>query len=99
MSQRSGPSCRCCGGPARWAFTTYDVNQRLSAEPFDYERCERCGTYQLANVPDDVGSYYPASYYDQLDVGLQQQDAELARGQLDVFSRFVSGGRVIDIGP
>ena len=74
-----------------------------SDEPFHYERCQHCGTYQLANVPDELGRYYPPSYYDQFDTSDQERGAELARelacGQLDLFSRFTPGGRLIEIGP
>jgi SAM-dependent methyltransferase len=99
MIRRSVHICGCCGGLTKRAFTTHDVNQRRGDQLFIYERCERCATYQLANVPDDLGSYYPTSYYDQLDVGLNEHNAQLARGQLEIFSRFTPGGRLIDIGP
>ena len=93
------PACSCCGGPTRAVFATRDVGQSVSDEVFYYDKCEHCSTYQLVNVPNDLSVYYPASYYDEMDASLRDRDAKLARGQLAIFAPFVSGGRLIDVGP
>ena len=92
--------CGCCSGPARKAFTAFDLSgESPGTEPFHYARCERCGTFELANVPSDLSAYYGPGYYDQMDQSLTAAQAELSRGQLATFAPFVSKGRVIDIGP
>jgi 2-polyprenyl-3-methyl-5-hydroxy-6-metoxy-1,4-benzoquinol methylase len=75
------------------------VNQRLAERPFRYTVCPRCGTYSLADPPNDLSPYYPATYYEDIDESLESFDAALAHGQLELLLPFVSEGRVIDVGP
>jgi SAM-dependent methyltransferase len=55
--------CRICGN------ATGNVRHRAremmfgTRERFDYLECDRCGTLQLLEVPDDLGRYYPKGYY------------------------------------
>lgn len=66
---------------------------------FHYFRCASCGAHELANVPSDLGRYYPASYYEGIDAHMERQAASLAQGQLDIFASRVPGPRLIEIGP
>jgi SAM-dependent methyltransferase len=34
-----------------------------TGEQFDYWHCEECGSYQIAEVPADIGRFYPSEYY------------------------------------
>ena len=56
-------SCRLCGAQTEAGFTTTDRNRACSRERFEYRCCTACGSYLLANVPADLGRYYPADYY------------------------------------
>jgi SAM-dependent methyltransferase len=92
-------ACKVCGGRLRHAFRVGDVNQAHSEREFTYERCDLCGTHQLADVPDNLGDYYPSGYYDDLHAALTGEAARLARGQLETFSSYVSAGRIVEVGP
>jgi SAM-dependent methyltransferase len=100
-SGRDHVACRLCGGPTVAAFNTTDRNRRLSEESFAYVRCERCGTLSLANVPRNLGRYYPPDYYRLppsraalLDCGLEAESEKLAQVR-----QFVATGRLVEIGP
>lgn len=92
-------TCSCCGGTAAPAFSISDVNLRVDDRLFHYFQCASCGSYELANVPSDLGRYYPASYYAGIDEHMERQAAGLAQGQLDIFASRVPGPRLIEIGP
>jgi SAM-dependent methyltransferase len=34
-----------------------------TGEAFEYFRCQRCDTMQIAQLPDDIGRFYPDNYY------------------------------------
>jgi SAM-dependent methyltransferase len=61
MPTGGGP-CRVCGGskgsPLVLPETLYGTG-----ESFDYWRCQECGCYQIASIPDDMGRFYPSEYY------------------------------------
>jgi 2-polyprenyl-3-methyl-5-hydroxy-6-metoxy-1,4-benzoquinol methylase len=103
VPERQGASARCelCGGEREFAFTTTDRNRALSARRFSYERCRQCGTYALADVPDDLGIYYPVEYYGDPDLDVLERaaasDAEQAK--LALIRAHRPGGRLIEIGP
>jgi 2-polyprenyl-3-methyl-5-hydroxy-6-metoxy-1,4-benzoquinol methylase len=89
-------TCPLCGAEAEAAFTTSDRNRALSRERFAYSRCTACGTYFLAQVPPDLGRYYPQEYYEVADPG---RVARIEAPRLALIARYVSGGRLIEIGP
>jgi SAM-dependent methyltransferase len=92
-----GVPCPLCGGTSTPAFTTTDRNRGLSDEPFHYRRCTSCGVLFLANVPEDLGRFYPGEYY--------SPPEELARAaqadsyKLDLIRPHASTGRLVEIGP
>jgi SAM-dependent methyltransferase len=80
------------------AFVAKDRNLAVSDESFIYRRCGQCATLFLADVPADLGRFYPPSYY-----GLPHADAldELARSELHkvrLLCKEVSPGRLVEIG-
>lgn len=91
--------CACCGARTYPAFAIQDINRRISDREFSYGRCSQCGTYQLEDPPEDLGAYYPSSYYANMDADLGSDDARLAAGQVAIFAPLVGGGRIIEIGP
>jgi 2-polyprenyl-3-methyl-5-hydroxy-6-metoxy-1,4-benzoquinol methylase len=82
----------------QWVCTN-DRNRRLSDTAFSYLRCERCGLVRLAEVPDDLDKYYPDEYYAL--PSLQRLAAVAAADpfKIDLVRRFVSGGRLLEVGP
>jgi SAM-dependent methyltransferase len=91
-------TCPLCGGPAAPRFSTPDRNRGLSDELFHYRRCDRCGVTFLANPPQDLGRFYPETYY------RLSTRADLERGRaaeahkLALLGRPASG-RLVEIGP
>jgi len=63
MSAGAVMRCRLCdnasGNPG---FTAREMMYG-TRKPFDYFQCARCESLQIAQTPEAVGSYYPASYY------------------------------------
>ena len=94
------PICPACQGPADDAYRTYDYNQRLSQEDFNYYLCQQCGLVFLDPVPENLGQYYPQTYY-AIPNSLSDlaREATSKRYQIDLVRRFVKGGRLLDIGP
>lgn len=93
-------TCLLCG----WAetphvFTARDRNRRVSAELFDYHRCERCGAIFLADPPTDLGSYYPEDYYDLPDADALDAAAPQEAYKLDFIRPHVPNGRLVEVGP
>jgi SAM-dependent methyltransferase len=91
--------CRFCGGDSEHLFEVRDRNQRISDEDFSYHRCGQCGTVFLAEIPPDLGRYYPPTYYPPLP-GRVELD-RLARAQewrIDLLRGHVSSGRLVEVG-
>jgi SAM-dependent methyltransferase len=98
----SGESdCPLCGSTqARTLFAGPDRLQGLPGE-FRLLRCGECGLMRLAQIPDDLDQFYPASYRPH-----QARSDSLAgwRGRglakkADLVRRaFPSGGRLLDVG-
>lgn len=71
----------------------------MSSDSFDYFRCESCGLVFLANVPDDLARYYAGEYYAVPTLGELARIARKDRTRIDLVRRFVSSGRLLEIGP
>jgi 2-polyprenyl-3-methyl-5-hydroxy-6-metoxy-1,4-benzoquinol methylase len=97
----SAPSCPYCGARTRLRFVAIDTNRRLSAEPFRYHECERCGLVFLSPVPDDIGRFYPSDYYafppsrDALVAASRPHDAY----KVEILRAFARGHRLVEVGP
>jgi len=93
--------CPFCHEPALPEFRTRDVNRQVTPEQFSYFRCRACGLIFLSPVPANLASYYPNEYYDAMPRSMRRLDqiAEANRYQIEMVQRFVSGGRLLEIGP
>ncbi len=77
-----------------------DRNRELTRQRFRYRRCLACATLSLVNVPEDLGRFYPAEYYElpaaaelaRLESN-ETHKIELIREQVGV------GGRLVEVGP
>src|SRR5205807_1044257 len=64
-----------------------------------YARCERCCTYFLIDVPEDLGRYYPSDYFVLPTLeGLREQARDEAY-RIDMVRAHATGGRLVEIGP
>ena len=92
-------SCPLCGAQTEAAFTTTDRNRACSTERFEYRRCAACGSYLLADIPADLGRYYPADYYGFPAAHELDKAATLEAPKLELIMRHAARGRLVEIGP
>ncbi len=88
-----------CPGHELVFITARDRNRRISRDRFTYLRCDACGLVRLANSPEDLGKFYPNTYYD---LPSRQRLAEIASRdtfKIDLVRRFSKPGRLLEIGP
>jgi 2-polyprenyl-3-methyl-5-hydroxy-6-metoxy-1,4-benzoquinol methylase len=92
--------CPFCKKESQLFFQARDYNRRITKEEFNYYRCTSCGLIYLFPVPTDLGKYYPNEYY-ALPSSVEQlaSNAESERFKIDIIQRFVSHGRLLEIGP
>jgi len=80
-------SCPGCSSSSVARILTVNEMMFGSSEHFRYIECDGCGTLRLANVPDDLGMYYPRTYYSVAD------DPQLVLGRRGVRSVIKVVGR------
>jgi len=88
--------CPLCGGPSRPRYVATDRNWGVSEERFEYRLCQRCRALFLANVPGDLGRYYPSGYYR---AGPAPTPSPTERAKLDLVLRHAARGHLIEVGP
>jgi SAM-dependent methyltransferase len=106
VTDHSGPRvaervpCPYCATPSGVAFLAHDENRRLSSVRFPYHRCPGCSLLFLAEIPSDLGRYYPEEYYavPESRARLAEQ-AEAERWKLEMVQRYATGGRLLEVGP
>jgi len=94
--------CPACGKEAFLHFRARDLNCRISRETFHYHRCSSCALVFLAPIPVDLGSYYRDDYIAYTVPSSVEQlaaQAEKVRFRMELVQKFVSGGRLLEIGP
>lgn len=55
--------CRACGDTSQPRRFTAREMMFGSRDSFEYQECAGCGSLQIAEIPPDLGRYYPAGYY------------------------------------
>lgn len=55
-------TCRYCHSTQGTNFLATERMLGLGEE-FTYASCPSCGSIQLLSIPEDLGSYYPSTYY------------------------------------
>jgi len=115
MNRTNEAPCRYCGGPAKPWMQTRDWNQRVSAEIFNYIRCDNCGLVSLSAIPEDLAPYYPKNYH-TIPQGARPRPGQRKisgliahlrtirrqrseQRKLDLLLRFISRGKLLEIGP
>ena len=93
--------CPRCGASAPLFLVAADYNKRISDERFRYYRCPRDGFIFLDPIPDDLGIYYPESYYVLPNTMAEHAETaeHLQQWKLDTVLEHVSGGTLLEIGP
>lgn len=96
----AGVRCRLCGDTTAPAFVARDRNRGVSPEPFRYVRCVSCGTLTLADVPDDLGRFYPPGYLAPPDARADVVERDPNAPQRLAYVRAIApAGRLVEIGP
>jgi SAM-dependent methyltransferase len=54
--------CVCCSKQIEKVFTAKEMMYG-TREQFQYQQCGTCGSVQIAEIPVDLGKYYPENYY------------------------------------
>jgi hypothetical protein len=93
------PRCPRCNGLSAHAHDAVDRNRAVSAERFEYRRCLDCSVLWLLNVPADLARYYPGDYHDFLAADGLAAAASAEAPRLEMLTRHVSGGQLVEIGP
>lgn len=92
--------CPYCSVVAPVRIRTGDRNRRISAEVFNYYDCPECHLIFLQPVPSDLGRYYSGDYYGgALTRRRLERAAHLERYKIEMVKRFVSSGRLLEVGP
>lgn len=92
--------CPSCKQKAAFYFRAKDWNRRLSNERFDYYRCPACKHIFLSPIPDNLGEYYPQTYYNLTNTVTElAESAKPEQYKVDIVRRFAPGGRLLEIGP
>jgi len=91
--------CPVCGIDSKHAFLTKDWNRKITQIDFEYQKCPKCGLLFLANIPNDLDSYYGNDYYVLPRLQKIKNVAKRERYQMDMVLRFVQCGRLLEVGP
>ncbi len=92
-------SCPLCAGRAGFLLRARDWNRRTSPEWFAYHRCAKCELVFLAHPPADLGRHYADEYHTLPSVAELERVARREAYQLEILTRHVQGGRLVEIGP
>lgn len=92
--------CSYCDTESGIYFYSRDYNRRLTREIFNHFRCPKCDLIFVSPIPENLGEYYPQSYYpvpgsiDFLEAGVAHE-----RYKIEIIQRYVKRGRLLEIGP
>lgn len=95
--------CRTCNSQRQKVYlNAKDLNQAKSNESFTYYRCNDCGSLFIYPVPSNLSFYYGQDYpaYTLKNSREVESHTEyLEQAKLNIVKRYVSSGRLIEIGP
>jgi 2-polyprenyl-3-methyl-5-hydroxy-6-metoxy-1,4-benzoquinol methylase len=92
--------CSYCNTDSSLYFRSRDYNRKITETVFDHYRCPQCGLIFISPIPQNLGDYYPQTYYsvsestDVLEAGEAHE-----RYKIEIIHRFIRQGRLLEIGP
>lgn len=92
-------NCPLCDGACVDAFATRDRNRNIGNEVFLYRRCLVCEVLHLDDVPENLARFYPDTYFGLPTVEQLRARAATERYRIDLVTRQVRNGRLVEIGP
>lgn len=93
-------NCSYCSTEAELYFRSRDYNRKITREIFNHFRCPVCSLIFISPIPENLGDYYPQSYYfvpastDALVAGAAGE-----RYKIEIIQHYVKHGRLLEIGP
>lgn len=78
---------------------TRDHNRGVRDDAFCYRRCLACGVLHLADVPADLASFYPPTYFGLPELQQLRAQAAVERYRIEIVQRHAATGRLVEIGP
>jgi 2-polyprenyl-3-methyl-5-hydroxy-6-metoxy-1,4-benzoquinol methylase len=91
-------ACSHCGNVQSPLFEARDENRRCPGR-FAYARCENCGLISNVTPPSDLQPYYAEEYYAIPSPAALTRLAAREDCKMNAVKRFVSGGRLLEVGP
>ncbi len=92
--------CSNCNTESELYFRSSDYNRRVTQEIFDHYRCPKCGLIFISPIPENLGEYYPQTYYSVPgSVGVLEAGADHERYKIKIIQRYMKQGRLLEIGP
>jgi len=91
--------CPQCGNTSTFAFSARDLNRKVTADEFNYQKCDACSLLFLENVPEDLGKYYEEEYYAIPSLSQLEKIAESDTTKIDTVRKFVKSGKLLEVGP
>jgi 2-polyprenyl-3-methyl-5-hydroxy-6-metoxy-1,4-benzoquinol methylase len=92
--------CSYCNTESELYFRSRDYNRRVTRERFDHYRCLKCGLIFIFPIPENLGEYYPQTYYSVPEsVEILEAGAAHERYKIKIIQRYVKQGRLLEIGP
>jgi len=93
-------NCPYCHTESPLYFQSRDYNRNITQEIFDHYRCPQCGLIFIAPIPSNLGAYYPDIYHPIPETPASLKAAsELERYKIEIIERYISNGRLLEIGP
>lgn len=92
--------CPYCQTESLFHFRSMDYNRKITQATFNHYRCPHCELVFIDPIPANLCDYYPETYHfipdssSYLEAGSAPE-----RYKMDLVRRFVSGGRLLEIGP
>jgi hypothetical protein len=90
--------CPLCGGATDRAFVVGDRNRGVDERRFEYRRCGACATISLANVPEDLGRYYPQDYHALPSPAALESAVAAEEPKLALMRPWARDGALVEIG-
>ena len=93
--------CPYCGTQANHLLSAHDFNRRVDDTLFQYYKCPKDNLIFLYPIPENLGEYYPPSYYNldtdykMLHTSIQDSDGY----KVDMLKQFAQGKRLLEVGP
>jgi 2-polyprenyl-3-methyl-5-hydroxy-6-metoxy-1,4-benzoquinol methylase len=93
--------CPCCRKSASFSFKAKDYNRQITNEIYDYYECDYCELIFISPIPENLGKYYPETYYElpKTSEELNSRAKATQQGKIDVILPFIDKGRLLEIGP